>query len=140
METRSVCPRLTWSHGIQTTIDQECYNDPCPRYITKNIGCCFFAYSWKLPAYSGAFLLTIDSFSFFTYSWSFFFPLAVLAFSLTIGAFLLTVGKCVLISASRDCRQRSSTLSKKAPRASKKASPQTRRTDKGFVPSSTSFH
>ena len=25
-----------------------------------------FAYSWKLPAYSGAFLLTVDNFSFFT--------------------------------------------------------------------------
>ena len=34
--------------------------------------CNFFAYSWKLPAYSGAFLLTIDNFSFFTYNWSFF--------------------------------------------------------------------
>ena len=46
----------------------------------------FFAYSWKLPAYSGAFVLTFDnlgvfclqlelfaySFSFLTYSWSFF--------------------------------------------------------------------
>ena len=27
-------------------------------------GCSFFAYSWKLPAYSGAFLLTNDNFSF----------------------------------------------------------------------------
>ena len=35
-------------------------------------GCGFFAYSWKLPAYSGAFLLTVDNFSFFTYNWSFF--------------------------------------------------------------------
>ena len=34
-----------------------------------------FAYSWKLPAHSGAFLLTVDNFSFF----------------LTIEAFLLTV-------------------------------------------------
>ena len=32
----------------------------------------FFAYSWKLPAYNGALLLTVDNFSFFTYSWSFF--------------------------------------------------------------------
>ena len=29
------------------------------------LGCGFFAYSWKLPAYSGAFLLTVDNFSFF---------------------------------------------------------------------------
>ena len=35
-------------------------------------GCSFFAYSWKLPAYSGVFLLTVDNFGFFTYSWSFF--------------------------------------------------------------------
>ena len=36
-------------------------------------GCGFFAYSWKLPAYSGAFfLLTVDNLGFFTYSWSFF--------------------------------------------------------------------
>ena len=36
------------------------------------IGCGFFAYGWKLPAYSRAFLLTVDDFSFFAYSWSFF--------------------------------------------------------------------
>ena len=53
----------------------------------------FFAYSWKLPAYSGAFLLTIDTFSFVTYNFSFL--LTVLASLLTVGAFLLTVGKCV---------------------------------------------
>ena len=35
-------------------------------------GCGFFAYSWKLPAYNGAPLLTVDNFGFFTYSWSFF--------------------------------------------------------------------
>ena len=27
----------------------------------------FFAYSWKLPAYSGAFLLTVDNSRFFGY-------------------------------------------------------------------------
>ena len=57
-------------------------------------GCGFFAYSWKLPAYSGAFLLTVDNFSFFTYSWSFF-AYNGKAFLLTVGAFLLTVGKCI---------------------------------------------
>ena len=31
-----------------------------------------FAYSWKLPAHSGAFPLTVDNFGVFTYSWSFF--------------------------------------------------------------------
>ena len=77
-------------------------------------GCSFFAYGWKLPAYSGAFLLTIyffsfsaDNFSFFTYNWSFF------AYN----------GKVRLIRALRDCKQRSLTVSKKAPTVSTKASP-----------------
>ena len=58
----------------------------------------FFTHSWSFFAYS---------FSFFTYSWSFF------AYS----------GKVRLIRASRDCKQRSLTVSKKAPTVSKKASP-----------------
>ena len=56
-------------------------------------GCNFFAYSWKLPAHSGAFLLTIDNFSFVTYNWSSF--AYNFSFLLTAGAFLLTMGKCV---------------------------------------------
>ena len=48
-----------------------------------------FAYSWKLPAYSGAFLITIDNFSCFAYSWSFF--AYDFSFLLTAQAFLLTV-------------------------------------------------
>ena len=89
--------------------------------VSLSIGCGFFAYSWKLPAYSGAFLLTVNKFSFLltigaffaykfsflTYSWSFF------AYS----------GKVRLIRALRDCKQRSLTVSKKAPTVSKKASP-----------------
>ena len=59
------------------------------------MGCGFFAYSWKLPAYSGAFLLTVDNFSFFFLPTVGAFLLTVLAFVLTVGAFLLTVGKCV---------------------------------------------
>ena len=40
---------------------------------TVKNGCGFFAYSWKLPAYSGAlFLLTVDNLSFLTYSWTLF--------------------------------------------------------------------
>ena len=31
------------------------------------LGCRFFAYSWKFPAYSGAFVLTVDNFNFLTY-------------------------------------------------------------------------
>ena len=47
----------------------------------------FLAYNWKLPAYSGAFLLTVDNFRFFTYNWSFF--ASALASLLTVGAFCL---------------------------------------------------
>ena len=90
-------------------------------------GCSFMAYSWKLPSYSGAVLLTVDdnfgaflltigaflltklAFSMFTYSWRSFF-----AYS----------GKVHLIRALRDCKQRSLTVSKKAPpTVSKNASP-----------------
>ena len=71
-----------------------------------------FAYSWKLPAYSGAFLLTIDNFSFCTYSWSFpAYNFSFFAYSWSF--FLLTTGKR-LIRALRDCKQRSLTVSKKS--------------------------
>ena len=84
-------------------------------------GCSFFAYSWKLPAHSGAFLLTADNLSFFTYSWSFF------AYSFSFftynWSFFAYRGKVRLISAFRDCKQRSLTANKKAPTVSKKASP-----------------
>ena len=87
-----------------------------------DFGCGFFAYNWKLPAFSGAFLLTVHNF---------------LAFCLTVGAFLLTElcfftyswsfftysGKVRLIGALRDCKQRSLTVCKKAPTVGKKASP-----------------
>ena len=65
--------------------------------ISSNLA--FFTYSWSLFA---------DNFSFFTYSWSFF------AYN----------GRVRLIRALRDCKQRSSTVSKKTPTVSKKASPQ----------------
>ena len=69
------------------------FSQPFCHFFGHFLGCGFFAYSWKLPTYSGAFLLTIDNFSFFTYSWSF---LAYsFSFLLTVGAFLLTVRKCV---------------------------------------------
>ena len=73
-----------------------------------------FAYSWKLPAYSGAFSRTVDNFSFFAYNFSFF------TYSWSFFAYS---GKVHLIWALRDCKQRSSTVSKKAPTVSKKASP-----------------
>ena len=85
------------------------------------LGCSFFAYNWKLPAYSGAFLLTVDNFSFFTYNWSFFaYSFSFFAYS---WSFFAHSGKVRLIRALRDCKQRSLTVSKKAPTVSKKASP-----------------
>ena len=60
---------------------------------TLFFGCGFFAYSWKLPAYSGASLLTVVKFSFLVTVGAFL--LTILAFLLTIGAFLLTLRKCV---------------------------------------------
>ena len=84
-------------------------------------GCGFFAYSWKLPAYSGAFLLTVDIFSSFTYNWSFSaYNFSFSAYSFSFSAYS---GKVLLRRALRDCKQRSLTVSKKAPTVSKKASP-----------------
>ena len=76
----------------------------------------------------GSFLLTVELF---------YLQLRILSFLLTLGALLLTVlaflltieasfaysGKVCLIRALRDCKQRSLTVSKKAPTVSKKASP-----------------
>ena len=79
------------------------------------------AYSWKLPAYNGAFLLTVDNFSFFAYSWSFFaHSFSFLTHSWSSFAYS---GKVHLIRALRDCKQRSLTVSKKAPTVSESATP-----------------
>ena len=83
-----------------------------------NSGCGFFAYSWKLPAYSGAFLLTVDTFSFFAYSWSY--CACNFSFFTYNWSFFAYNGKVRLIRALRDCKQRSLTVSKKAPTASEK--------------------
>ena len=80
----------------------------------NSLGRGLFAYSWKLPAYSGAFLLTVDNFSLFACSFSFF------AYS---WSFLTYSWKVRLIRSLRDCMRRSLTVSKKAPSVSKKASP-----------------
>ena len=88
----------------------------------KKLGCGFFAYNWKLPAYSGALLLTIDNFSFFTYSWCFF--AHGFSFFTYNWSFFAYSGQMHLIRASRDCKQRSLTVSKKAPTVIKKASPE----------------
>ena len=85
-------------------------------------GCSFFACSWRLPAYNGAFLLTVDNFSFFAYSWSFFFTYSFSFFTYSWSFFAYS-GEVCLISTLRDCKQRSLTVSKKAPIVSKKATP-----------------
>ena len=91
-----------------------------PKLLT-NFGCGFFAYSWKLPAYSGASLLTVDNFSFFAYSFSFFaYNFSFLTYRWSFFAY---GGKVLLVRALRDGKQRSLTVSKKAPTVSKKASP-----------------
>ena len=72
-------------------------------------GCGFFAYSWKLPAYSGAFLLTVDSLSFSAYNWSFFtYNFSFFTYSWSFFAYN---GKVRLVRALRDCKQRSLTVS-----------------------------
>ena len=70
----------------------------------RNFGCGFFAYSWKLPAYSGAFLLTVYNFRFFAYSWSSFaYNFSFLTYSWSFFAYS---GEVRLIRASRDCKQK----------------------------------
>ena len=56
-------------------------------------GCGFFAYNWKLPVYSGAFLLTVDNFRFIFLKLELF--RLLLAFLLTTAVFLLTMEKCI---------------------------------------------
>ena len=68
-----------------------------------------------------SFILTVDNFSFFTYNWNFFaYSFSVFTYSWSFFAYS---GKVRLIRALRDCKQRSLTVSKKAPTVSKKASP-----------------
>ena len=94
-----------------------------PRTAGEKEGCGLFAYSCKPPSYSGAFLLTVDSFSFFTYSSSFFaYSFSFFTYSWSFYAYS---GKVRLIRALRDCKPRSLTLSKKTPTVSK-ASPEKR--------------
>ena len=95
-----ICPWVTFC-ALRTV------NFCTPLALNCQKDAAFSAYTWKLPAYSVAFLLTADTCSFFPYSWS----------------FLAYTGKVRLIRALRDCKQRSSTVSKKAPTVSKKLPP-----------------
>ena len=70
---------------------------------------------WKLPAYSGAFLLAVDTLSLFTYNWSFFaYNFSFLTYSWSFAY----NGQVRQKRALRDCKQRSLTVSKKAPTVS----------------------
>ena len=91
----------------------------CVHLLQK--GCSFFAYSWKLLAYSGAFLLSVDNFSFLLRVGAFLLPIS--AFFAYSWSFFAHSGKVRLIRALRDCKQRSLTVSKKAPTVSKKTKP-----------------
>ena len=89
--------------------------------VHKMFGCSFFFTVGKLSAYSGACSLTIDNFSFLTYSWSFF----TYNFSLFPSSwrFFAYSGSVRLISALRDCKQRSLAVSERAPTVSQKSFP-----------------
>ena len=103
--------RVNFSPQVPSSFCKLC------RFSPDFAGCSFFAYSWKLPAHSGAFLLTVDSFSFSTYNWSFFaYNLSFFTYNCSFFAYS---GKVRLISALKDCKQRSLTASKKAPTVSK---------------------
>ena len=94
---------------------------PGKHFSESDIGCGFFAYNWKLPAYSGAFLLTVDNCGFSTYSWSF--SAYSFSFFTYSWSFFAYSGKVRLERALTDCKQRSLTVNKKAPTVSKRASP-----------------
>ena len=68
-------------------------------------GCGFFAYSWKLPSYNGALLLTVDDFCFFSCSWS--------CFGLQWEA-ASNKGLKGLEAKKLNCKQKAPTVSKKA--------------------------
>ena len=121
--TEAFCPRTSAAISARTSAGYpapETYSLGC--FFIPELDAAFFALQlessclqWSFFTYSGRFLLFTYSwsffafsFSFFTYSWSFF------AYS----------GKLRLIRALRDCKQRSLTVSKKAPTVSKKASPE----------------
>ena len=77
------------------------------------------------------FLLTVDTFRFFAYSLSFSaYNFRFFAYSWSFSAYS---GKVRLIRALRDCKQRSLTVSKKAPTVSRKASPNKKHIKKKYV-------
>ena len=95
----------------------------CHHHQSSWSGCSFFAYSWKLPAYSGAFLnLQLTILASFTCNWSVFTYNFSSFFTCNWNLFAYN-GRVRLISALRDCKQRSLTVCKKAPTLSRKLPP-----------------
>ena len=82
----------------------------------------FFAYSWKLPSCSGAFLLTIDNFCMFTYSWSFCaYSFSFFAYSWSFFAYSWSF--CVSNKGLEGLQAKNLNCKQEAPTVSKKASP-----------------
>ena len=98
---------LGWLRTYRTIGVSQRYYHTIPRNGVT--GCGFFAYNWKLPAYSGGLLLMVDNLSFFTYS---FFVHNFSFFTYNWSSFAYS-GKVCLIRALRDCKQRSFTVGRK---------------------------
>ena len=81
----------------------------------------FFCLQFEASRLQWSFFLTVDNFSFFTYSWSLF--AYSFSFSTYSWSFFAYSGKVRLIRALTHCKQRSLTVSKKALTVNKKASP-----------------
>ena len=89
--------------------------------IRKQIRMQLFRLQLEASYLQWSFFLTVDKSSSFTYNWSLFgYNFSFFAYSWSYFAYS---GKARLVRASRDCKQRSSTVSKKTPTVSKKASP-----------------
>ena len=111
--TQIICwmPVLCWAEALESNPErfgQQALHAPSPGLSL--LGCSFFAYSWKLPAYSWAFRFVFGSL--FAYNWSMLVLLVVEAFLLTVGASWLTV-RSVLNENSMDCKEINSTDKRK---------------------------
>ena len=91
------------------------------KFVREFLRMQFFGLQLEASCLQWVFLLTVDNFSFFTYSWSF----SAYSFSfLTYNwSFLAYSGKVPLIKVLNDCKQRNLTASKKTPTVSKKIPP-----------------
>ena len=91
------------------------------RWNVSFLGMRLFCLQLEASCLQWSFLLTVDHFSFFTYSWS---SCAYsFSFSTYSWSFFAYSGELRLVRALRDCKQRSLTVSKKAPTVSQKAPP-----------------